>query len=230
MPLAHVRQLYVDGEDIRFGDEADFAAGASPLAIALRRRHRRVGGPDLRLELQDAHERLRCSEAQVLTRRIPRRRGHVALQCRRLHAEPRQAGVVDRLLQCDHRACIGDGVGMIERGNRKVGGRESPLRKQRAEDVDRLVAALHRLGQVDTRPVPRLRPLDAGTRLLDRRGQRSGVGRVALGAPDGVLERQGRLCEGRIHHARQQQHDQRGPRANAPTRHDVISSFHVHGR
>ena len=70
MPLAHVRQLHVDREDIRFGDEADFAAGTSALAIALRRRHGRVRGSHRRLELQHAHERLRCPEAQVLPRRV----------------------------------------------------------------------------------------------------------------------------------------------------------------
>ena len=71
LPLAHVRQVHVDREDIRFGDEADLASGTRTLAIALRRRHGRVRGSHRRLELQNAHERLRCPEAQVLPRSIP---------------------------------------------------------------------------------------------------------------------------------------------------------------
>ena len=230
LPLAHVRQVHVDREDIRFGDEADLAAGTSTLAIALRRRHGRVRGSHRRLELQHAHERLRCPEAQFLPRSIPGRRGHVALQRRRLYSEPRQSSVVDRLLECHRRACIGDRIGIIERRNRKVCGGKSPLREQRTEDVDRLVAALHRLGQVDSRPVSRLRPLDTRVRLVDRRRERSCVGSVALCAPDGVLEGQGRLCKGGIQpRDPQKQHSQRGPYAQAHARHGVISSLHVHG-
>jgi hypothetical protein len=117
---------------------------------------------------------------------------------------------------------------MIERRNREVCGGKSPLREQRTEDVDRLVAALHRLGQVDSRPVSRLRPLDTRVRLLDRRCERSCVGSVTLGAPDGVLEGQGRLCEGGIQpRATHEQHSQRDPYAHA--RHGVISSLHDHG-
>ena len=94
LPLAHVRQVHVDREDIpsvtrptsrraRVGDR-------SPPLPCVRGSHRR-------LELQNAHERLRCSEAQVLPRSVPGRRGHVALQGRR-PPEPRQASVVERLL------------------------------------------------------------------------------------------------------------------------------------
>ena len=87
---------------------------------------------------------------------------------------------------------------MIERRNREVCGAEPPLREQGAEDVDRLVAALHRLGQVHSRPESGLRALDTRVRLVDRRRERSCVGRFALCALDGVLEGQGRLCQSGI--------------------------------
>ena len=118
---------------------------------------------------------------------------------------------------------------MIERRNRKVCGGKSPLREQRTEDVDRLVAALHRLGQVDSRPVSRLRALDTRVRLVDRRRERSCVGGFTLCAPDGVLEGQ-RLCKGGIRPPDpDEQHSQHGPSAQAHARHGVISSLHVHG-
>jgi hypothetical protein len=230
LPLAHVRQVHVDREDIRFGDEADLASGTRTLAIALCRSHGCVRGSHRRLELQNAHERLRCQEAQVLARRIPHRRGNVALQCRRLHAEPRQASVVERLLKRHGRACIGDGIGMIERRNCEICGGESPLREQRTEDVDRLVAALHRLGQVDSRPEPGLRALDTRVRLLDRRRERPSVWGFSLCALDSFLEGQGRLCKGGVRPSNpHNQHSQHDLHQQPNPRHGVISKLLVHG-
>ena len=70
-------------------------------------------------------------------------------------------------------------VRMIERAEREVGGRELPLRQQRAEDEHRLIAALPRLGDVHLRPVagPSLR--DALRRLALRGGAAAGVGVAA---------------------------------------------------
>jgi hypothetical protein len=96
-------------------------------------------------------------------------------------------------------------------GNREIRGREPPLREQRAEDEDRLIAALHGLGHVDPRPESRLRSLDTRVRFVDRRRERPCVGGFALCASDCVLERQGRLCQ-RWSHPHHQHAEQQGER------------------
>ena len=49
------------------------------------------------------------------------------------------------------RAKVVDGIRMIERVEREVGGRELALGQQRAEDEHRLIAALPRLDEVHPR-------------------------------------------------------------------------------
>jgi hypothetical protein len=168
LPLLHVRQVHVDGEDICFRDQAKFTTCARPPKIALRRGHGGIGGPSRGVQLQHAHERLRCPEGQVLIRSIPGGHSHLAAQPGCLHAESRQSRVEERLLEYDRGARIRHRFRMVERRNGKVGGREFPLREQRAEDKHRLVAALHGFRHVDSWPEARPRPLDTRVCFVDR--------------------------------------------------------------
>jgi hypothetical protein len=152
LPLAHVRKVDVDGEYIRLGDQADLATGASALAIALRRSDGRVRGSCRRLELKHLDECLCRTEHQVLPGGVAARAGRLALQRRRLHAKVRQSGIEDPLLERHRRAGVGDGVRMVQRGNREIRSGEPSLREQRAEDEDRLIAPLNGLGHVESRP------------------------------------------------------------------------------
>jgi hypothetical protein len=163
------------------------------------------------LELKHLYECLCRTERQALSGGITARAGRLTFQRRRLHAEVRESRVEDPLLERDGGPGVGDGIRMVQRGNREIRGGEPPLREQRAEDEDRLIAALHGLGHVDPRPESRLRSLDTRVRFVDRRRERPCVGGFALCASDCVLERQGRLCQ-RWSHPHHQHAEQQGER------------------
>jgi hypothetical protein len=109
LPLAHVRPVHVDGENIRLGDEADLAACASTLAIALRRINSRVRRSCRRLELKHLYECLCRTERQALSGGITARAGRLTFQRRRLHAEVRESRVEDPLLERDGGPVTGSG-------------------------------------------------------------------------------------------------------------------------
>ena len=96
---------------------------------------------------------------QIVVDHQPIGRRHLVADAR--GGDIRPGGAVEqRLLDRHRRAEVVERVGMIERAEREVGGRELALGQQGAEDEDRLIAALPRLGEVHLGQ-------EAGARLPD---------------------------------------------------------------
>jgi hypothetical protein len=128
--------------------------------------------------LQNANKRPRRREREILPRASARRSRHIAPDLGAFDAEFGKPRVEHGLLHRHGSAGVGDRRGIVERIDREVRSGETSLRQQRAEDEDRLIAALDALGDVDTRKetgaclANTLGCLVVGGRERTRRGRR----------------------------------------------------------
>ncbi len=181
--LASPGHVHVELQDVGIGDESRVTPVAGQLAIRARGLDGRRGR--LACGRRDEHTSIGVGHAggQVVVDHHATGRRHVAADAGRGDVRPGGA-VEQRLLDHHRRAEVVEGIRMIERVEREVGGRELALGQQRAEDEHRLIAALPRLGDVHPGQVagPSLR--DALRRLAlrgraccRRRGSARGRGR-----------------------------------------------------
>ena len=192
--LASPGHVDVELQDVGVGDQSRVTPVAGQLAI----RARGLGGRGGRLAggRRDEHASIGVGHAggQIVVDHRATGRRHVVADAG--GGDVRPGGAVEqRLLDHHRRAKVVDGIRMIERVEREVGGRELALGQQRAEDEHGLIAALPRLGDVHLGPVagPSLR--DALRRLALRGRGAAGVGVLRAGAGDGL--RQGQRGLGR---------------------------------
>ena len=165
-------------EHIGIGDQPHVPSGTCARQIAVRGLDRTLTRAGRRLELQNANKRARRSEREILPRASAGCSRHIAPDLGALDAEFGEPRVEHGLLHRHGGAGVGDRRGMVERIDREVRSGETSLRQQRAEDEDRLIAALDALGDVDTRKetgaclADTLGCLVVGGRERTRRGRR----------------------------------------------------------
>ena len=194
--FARARQVHVDLQDVRVGDEPRIPAVASELPIRTRRFHRRVGRLACTGGGEHTSVRVGHARGQVMVHHLPSGTRHLVTDAGDGDVGPRDT-IEQRLFDRHGGAKVVEGVGVIERAEGEVGGGELPLGQQRAEDEDRLIAALPRLGDVHLGPVARACLSDALCRLALRRSAAAGIRVLRAGTRDGVGQCQLGLGGGR---------------------------------